>query len=95
MLASWFLLLLMFFLFFCFFSVKNQYLSALLMLETLVLTSLIFIMFLMSSYSSDLWIFLLMLTFGVSEAGLGLALLLTNLKMSGSDYINFQANNIY
>nr|BBA10613.1 NADH dehydrogenase subunit 4L [Megalophaedusa kyotoensis] len=95
MLASWILLLLMFFLSLCFFSVKNQFLSALLMLETLVLTSLIFLMFLLSVYSSDLWIFLLLLTFGVCEAGLGLGLLLTNLKVKGSDFINFQTTDIY
>nr|BBA10187.1 NADH dehydrogenase subunit 4L [Stereophaedusa caloptyx caloptyx] len=80
-----FLLMVMLFLFF--FNTKLHYLRALLILETMMLTALIITFVLLTNLTSDPYLFLLLLTFGVVEAGFGLSLLLAYIKTGGSDMI--------
>nr|BBA10469.1 NADH dehydrogenase subunit 4L [Mundiphaedusa decapitata] len=88
----WILLMFMMSLFFTFFAAKSRFLTALLLLESLVLLGLVFAVFFLWIETLDLWVFLLLLTFGVCEACLGLSLLLTFLKISSSDYISYPSN---
>nr|BBA10574.1 NADH dehydrogenase subunit 4L [Megalophaedusa hakonensis] len=83
-----FLLTLLLLLFVSFISAKKQLLPALLLLEALVLNALLLSLFFLSKSESSLFIFILLLTLGVCEAGLALSLLLSYIKVSGSDYIN-------
>nr|BBA10064.1 NADH dehydrogenase subunit 4L [Megalophaedusa decussata] len=74
-----------------FFSTKQQFLTALLIFETLVLISFVLSLMLIMSGMGKLYIFLLLLTLGVCEAAMGLGLLLSYIKMNGSDLINFSS----
>nr|BBA10313.1 NADH dehydrogenase subunit 4L [Oospira bensoni] len=70
-----------------FFSKQRKWLSVLLILESMMLLSLmiILLMNLMTNYKAD--IFLIILTLAVSEAALGLTLLINYIKISGSDTV--------
>nr|BBA10127.1 NADH dehydrogenase subunit 4L [Megalophaedusa gracilispira] len=70
-----------------FFSTTTYYLKALLVLEALVLSSLVLSLFLMHAYGGPLFLFMLLLTLGVCEAGLGLSLLFCVLKVKSSDFV--------
>nr|BBA10364.1 NADH dehydrogenase subunit 4L [Megalophaedusa sublunellata] len=72
-----------------FFSTKRQFLTALLIFETMVLISFVLSLMLIMSGICKLYIFILLLTLGVCEAAMGLGLLLSYIKMNGSDLINF------
>nr|BBA10322.1 NADH dehydrogenase subunit 4L [Reinia euholostoma] len=71
---------------------KKHLISSLLLLESVVIISLVIsisvIALLNTSYSG----YLLVLTFSVCEASLGLALLLGFIKITGSDYMKFDNN---
>nr|BBA10106.1 NADH dehydrogenase subunit 4L [Megalophaedusa sugimotonis sugimotonis] len=70
-----------------FFSSQSLYLNALLILESVVLSSLVLSLFILSASMGNLYIFMLLLTFGVCEAGLGLSLLMSYIKITGNNYI--------
>nr|BBA10001.1 NADH dehydrogenase subunit 4L [Megalophaedusa surugensis] len=70
-----------------FFSTKKSFLSSLLVLESMVLISLVLSISLFWLAGNDLFLFVLLLTFVVCEAGLGLSLLLSYMKITGSDNI--------
>nr|BBA10049.1 NADH dehydrogenase subunit 4L [Megalophaedusa kurozuensis] len=72
-----------------FFTSKKRFLNALLLLEIMVLMSLVFTIFLLVLMTKNLNIFLILLTLGVCEAGLGLGLLMVTLKSESSDYFNY------
>nr|BBA10265.1 NADH dehydrogenase subunit 4L [Hemiphaedusa attrita attrita] len=82
-----FLLSLLFFLIFLFYSIKNRLLPAMLILESIVLMSLLISMFLLEKTDSSLFLFLLLLTLAVCEASLALSLLMSYIKISGTDMI--------
>nr|BBA10178.1 NADH dehydrogenase subunit 4L [Stereophaedusa cymatodes] len=82
-----FLFLLMVLLFLFLFNTKMNYLRAFLILEALMMNALVISVFVLSSIQINPFIFLLLLTFAVCEAGMGLSLLLTYIKMNGSDMI--------
>nr|BBA10712.1 NADH dehydrogenase subunit 4L [Stereophaedusa bernardii] len=82
-----FLFLLMFLLTIFLFNVKIYFLVALLILEALMLNALMISMFVLGNYQYEPFMFLVLVTFAVSEAGLALSLLLTYMKTTGSDMI--------
>nr|BBA10646.1 NADH dehydrogenase subunit 4L [Tyrannophaedusa mikado] len=71
-----------------FFSNKRSFLSALLVLETIVLASLLISISLLWVWGNSLFLFVLLLTFGVCEAGMGLSLLLSYIKITGNAIIS-------
>nr|BBA10508.1 NADH dehydrogenase subunit 4L [Megalophaedusa aurantiaca] len=75
------------------FSTKKYILSSLLVLEAFVLLSLILSISFMDLSGYSLSFFILLLTFGVCEAGLGLSLLLSYIKASGNDVISSSINS--
>nr|BBA10817.1 NADH dehydrogenase subunit 4L [Thaumatoptyx cf. diacoptyx RM-2016] len=85
-LYMFFLLLLILYLYI--FSVQNHFLSILIILEAMLLIllsfSLGFSMTLMEGYSVYLWI----LTLSVCEAAIGLTLLISYMKLNGSDLVS-------
>nr|BBA10274.1 NADH dehydrogenase subunit 4L [Megalophaedusa bilabrata] len=74
-------------LFFLFFAVKKLYLTTLVVLESMVLTSLVLVVFILSISSSSLYIFIFLLVLAVCEAGLGLSVLMSYIKITGGNYI--------
>nr|BBA10061.1 NADH dehydrogenase subunit 4L [Megalophaedusa stenospira] len=70
------------------FNTKQQFLVALLLLETLVLISLVLSLLLFSLGESSLFLFILLLTLAVCEAALALGLLVSYIKLNGSDLIS-------
>nr|BBA10433.1 NADH dehydrogenase subunit 4L [Megalophaedusa awajiensis] len=78
---------LLLFLLWLFFSTNKLFLMAMLILESLVLISLVFILFILGTYEGSYFIFIVLLTLGVCEAGLGLSLLMSVIKLSGSSEI--------
>nr|BBA10529.1 NADH dehydrogenase subunit 4L [Megalophaedusa miyazakii] len=70
-----------------FFSTRQNYLNALLVLESVVLSSLVLSIFLFAASGITFYIFMLLLTLGVCEAGLGLSLLFSYIKVTGSSHI--------
>nr|BBA10067.1 NADH dehydrogenase subunit 4L [Stereophaedusa inclyta] len=80
-----FLSLLMVMLIVFLFNTKMYFLRAILILEALMLSVLMISIFVLGSLQFEPFLFLLLLTFAVSEAGLGLSLLLTYMKTTGSD----------
>nr|BBA10163.1 NADH dehydrogenase subunit 4L [Stereophaedusa addisoni] len=70
-----------------FFNTKVHYMRAFLILEALMLTALLVSFYILSLLQVEPFLFLLLLTFTVGEAGLGLSLLLTYIKSTGSDQI--------
>nr|BBA10304.1 NADH dehydrogenase subunit 4L [Stereophaedusa japonica] len=82
-----YLFLLMVFLFFFLFNTKGHLLRALLILETMMLNALVISVNFLGSLQYEPFMFLLLLTFAVVEAGMGLSLLLTYMKVSGGDTI--------
>nr|BBA10535.1 NADH dehydrogenase subunit 4L [Hemiphaedusa attrita attrita] len=82
-----FLLSLLFFLVFLFYATKNRLLPAMLVLESLVLMSLLISMFLLEKTDSSMFLVLLLLTLAVCEASLALSLLMSYIKISGTDVI--------
>nr|BBA10745.1 NADH dehydrogenase subunit 4L [Stereophaedusa jacobiella] len=83
-----FLFFLMVLLLIFFFNTKVHYMRAFLILESLILTALLISFYILSLLQVEPFMFLLLLTFAVGEAGLGLSLLLTYIKITGSDQIN-------
>nr|BBA10112.1 NADH dehydrogenase subunit 4L [Stereophaedusa okimodoki]BBA10115.1 NADH dehydrogenase subunit 4L [Stereophaedusa okimodoki] len=83
-----FLFLLMVGYFFFLYETKIHILRAMLILEAMMLTALIISIFMLSSMANAPFLFLLLLTFAVCEAGLGLSILLTYIKLMGSDMIS-------
>nr|BBA10559.1 NADH dehydrogenase subunit 4L [Megalophaedusa kuninoae] len=71
-----------------FFTSKRQFLTALLILETLVLVSLVLSLIFLGMAGISLFIFIMLLTLGVCEAAMALGLLMNYIKLTGSDYIN-------
>nr|BBA10235.1 NADH dehydrogenase subunit 4L [Stereophaedusa japonica] len=82
-----YLFLLMVLLYIFLFNTKVHLLRALLILETMMLNALVISVFFLSSLQYEPFMFLLLLTFAVVEAGMGLSLLLTYMKVSGGDMI--------
>nr|BBA10709.1 NADH dehydrogenase subunit 4L [Stereophaedusa japonica] len=82
-----YLFLLMVLLFFFLLNTKVHLLRALLILETMMLNALMISVLFLSSLQYEPFMFLLLLTFTVVEAGMGLSLLLTHMKVSGGDMI--------
>nr|BBA10340.1 NADH dehydrogenase subunit 4L [Stereophaedusa moriyai] len=82
-----FLFLLMVLLLFIFFNTKMHMLRALLILEALMLNALLISILMLGGLQFEPLMFLLLLTFAVAEAGMGLSLLLTFMKTTGSDLI--------
>nr|BBA10478.1 NADH dehydrogenase subunit 4L [Megalophaedusa dalli] len=80
-------------LFFLFFATKKLYLTALLILKSMLLTALVLSIFILSISSSSLCIFILLLTLAVCEAGLGLSVLMSYIKITGGNYI--QSNFLF
>nr|BBA10661.1 NADH dehydrogenase subunit 4L [Reinia hungerfordiana tokushimensis] len=68
--------------------ISKYYISTLLVLESVMVSSLIITLYVSLKLFSSLSVFLILLTFIVCEAALGLTLLLTYIKLQGSDYIN-------
>nr|BBA10229.1 NADH dehydrogenase subunit 4L [Stereophaedusa ultima] len=69
------------------FNTKMHMLRALLILEAMMLNALVISVLFLGSCQYEPNMFLLLLTFAVVEAGMGLSLLLTYMKTSGSDMI--------
>nr|BBA10034.1 NADH dehydrogenase subunit 4L [Stereophaedusa mima] len=88
MLFSSYLLLLMVLLMLLLLNSKRHFLRAFLILEVTMLTSLLITINLLGNIQYEPFMFLTILTFAVIEAGLGLSLLLTYIKINGSDTIN-------
>nr|BBA10460.1 NADH dehydrogenase subunit 4L [Stereophaedusa costifera] len=82
-----YLFLLMVLLFLFLFNTKGHFLRALLILEAIMLNALVISILFLGSLQYEPFMFLLLLTFAVVEAGMGLSLLLTYMKVSGSDMI--------
>nr|BBA10442.1 NADH dehydrogenase subunit 4L [Stereophaedusa nishinoshimana] len=82
-----FLFLLLVILLFFLFNTKMHMLRALLILEAMMLNALVISVLFLGSFQYEPFMFLLLLTFAVVEAGMGLSLLLTYMKTSGSDMI--------
>nr|BBA10175.1 NADH dehydrogenase subunit 4L [Stereophaedusa viridiflava]BBA10394.1 NADH dehydrogenase subunit 4L [Stereophaedusa ujiguntoensis] len=82
-----FLFLLMVLLLFFLFNTKMHLLRALLILEAMMLNLLLISIFILGSVQFEPFMFLLLLTFAVVEAGMGLSLLLSYIKTTGSDLI--------
>nr|BBA10355.1 NADH dehydrogenase subunit 4L [Stereophaedusa ophidoon] len=85
MLSASFLLLVMVFLMMIFFNTKLHFLRSFLFLEAMMLTALMITTTMLSTFQSEPFMFLTLLTFAVIEAALGLSLLLSYIKISGSD----------
>nr|BBA10619.1 NADH dehydrogenase subunit 4L [Tyrannophaedusa iotaptyx] len=81
------LALLLVLLFLIFFMTKHSFLSSLLVLESMVLTTMVILISLFWVVGINLFMFVLLLTLSVCEAGLGLSLLLSYIKTTGSDNI--------
>nr|BBA10256.1 NADH dehydrogenase subunit 4L [Megalophaedusa tosaensis] len=71
-----------------FFASSKMYLTALLVLEGLVLSALAVSIFILACSFGGLYIFITLLALGVCEAGLGLSLLMSYMKITGGNYIN-------
>nr|BBA10649.1 NADH dehydrogenase subunit 4L [Megalophaedusa hickonis mikawa] len=82
-----YLFLLMVFLFFFLFNTKIHFLRAFLILEAMMLNALVISILFLGSFQFEPFMFLLLLTFAVVEAGIGLSLLLTFMKFSGKNMI--------
>nr|BBA10550.1 NADH dehydrogenase subunit 4L [Megalophaedusa expansilabris] len=87
MIINYFFFTLLLVLLWIFFSTTKQYMMAMLILKSLVLISLVLILFILCMYGASYLIFIMLLTLGVCEAGLGLSLLISNIKLSGSSEI--------
>nr|AWK49511.1 NADH dehydrogenase subunit 4L [Biomphalaria glabrata] len=80
-------LLFVFFLVLCYLFNKKYILSSLIILEGMMLMSMVFMVFsLMSSYES-MYMFLMVLTFAACEAAIGLSLLISFLRLRGSNML--------
>nr|BBA10406.1 NADH dehydrogenase subunit 4L [Hemiphaedusa aff. amoena RM-2016] len=77
--------MLMVFTSFLFFWIKNQYLSALLILEALNLLALLFFIYFSLLFCEGISVFLMVMTLSVCEGALGLTLLLSVVKIHGND----------
>nr|BBA10148.1 NADH dehydrogenase subunit 4L [Stereophaedusa vasta] len=82
-----FLFLLMVLMLFFLFNTKMHMLRGLLILEAMMLNALMMSIFILGNLQLEPYLFLLLLTFAVCEAGMGLSLLLTYIKIVGSDSI--------
>nr|BBA10055.1 NADH dehydrogenase subunit 4L [Megalophaedusa nankaidoensis] len=78
------LTMLLVFLTFVLFSSKHYFLSSLLVLESMVLLSVVFTLFLFWLAEGNLSFFVLVLTISVCEAGMAFSLLMSFIKNSGS-----------
>nr|BBA10664.1 NADH dehydrogenase subunit 4L [Stereophaedusa mima] len=87
MLFSSYLLLLMVVLMLILLNSKRHFMRAFLILEVMMLTALLITINMLSSVQLEPFMFLTLLTFAVIEAGLGLSLLLSYIKVTGSDVI--------
>nr|YP_009445810.1 NADH dehydrogenase subunit 4L [Hypselodoris apolegma]ATX68398.1 NADH dehydrogenase subunit 4L [Hypselodoris apolegma] len=72
---------------FVFSKLNMHILSLLISLEALMLSLLIFLFSFSMLYGSSFHIFLILLTFAACEAALGLALLVSILRIRGNDYV--------
>nr|BBA10184.1 NADH dehydrogenase subunit 4L [Stereophaedusa elongata] len=82
-----FLFMVMVMLLFFFMNTKMHMLRAILILEAMILNMLVISIFTLGGLQFEPFMFLLLLTFAVCEAGMGLSLLLTYMKTTGSDMI--------
>nr|BBA10025.1 NADH dehydrogenase subunit 4L [Stereophaedusa goniopoma]BBA10466.1 NADH dehydrogenase subunit 4L [Stereophaedusa japonica]BBA10472.1 NADH dehydrogenase subunit 4L [Phaedusa pallens]BBA10778.1 NADH dehydrogenase subunit 4L [Stereophaedusa goniopoma] len=82
-----YLFLLMVLLLFFLFNTKGHLLRALLILEAMMLNALVISVLFLGSLQYEPFMFLFIMTFAVVEAGMGLSLLLTYMKVSGGDTI--------
>nr|BBA10814.1 NADH dehydrogenase subunit 4L [Thaumatoptyx cf. aptyx RM-2016] len=89
---STFMLLLLLFLYL--FSVQKHFLSILIILEAMVLLLLIFSLGFTSLLMNSMGIYLWLLTLSVCEAAMGLTLLVSVMKLNGSDMI-FSSSSMY
>nr|BBA10268.1 NADH dehydrogenase subunit 4L [Megalophaedusa pinguis] len=87
------LLSLLIFLILLFYGVKNRLLPAMLILESIVLMSLLLVLYLLVKISFGLFIFVVPLTFAVCEAGVALSLLMGYIKINGSDLISVKSSH--
>nr|BBA10514.1 NADH dehydrogenase subunit 4L [Zaptyx hirasei] len=69
------------------FKVSSHFLSALLVLEGMVLLCIIFLSATMSMVSEGMSVYLFFLTLSVAEASMGLSLLMGYVKVNGNDLI--------
>nr|BBA10592.1 NADH dehydrogenase subunit 4L [Phaedusa valida valida] len=86
----WTLFFFMVFLLMFLLGTKVHFLRAFLILEAIMLTVLVISIFFLMRLQFEPFMFLVLLTFAVCEAGLGLSLLLTYIKSTGSDMIQNQ-----
>nr|BBA10697.1 NADH dehydrogenase subunit 4L [Phaedusa valida fasciata] len=86
----WTLFFFMVFLLMFLLKTKVHFLRAFLILEAIMLTVLVVSILFLMRLQNEPFMFLLLLTFAVCEAGLGLSLLLTYIKATGSDMIQNQ-----
>nr|BBA10367.1 NADH dehydrogenase subunit 4L [Stereophaedusa japonica chichibuensis] len=82
-----YLFFLMVLLLFFLFNTKGHLLRALMILEALMLNALVISVMFLSFLQYEPFLFLLLLTFAVVEAGMGLSMLLTYMKVTGGDMI--------
>nr|BBA10346.1 NADH dehydrogenase subunit 4L [Stereophaedusa azumai] len=85
MLFASYLIMLMVFLMLIFFNTKLHFLRSFLVLEAMMLTALLVTITVLSMVQTEPFMFMTLLTFAVIEAGLGLSLLLSYVKITGSD----------
>nr|BBA10496.1 NADH dehydrogenase subunit 4L [Zaptyx adulta] len=85
-------LLLVVSLFIYFFTIKNSFLSPLMVLEAMVLVTLIFLACFTLTMTEGINVFFIVLTLIVCEACIGLTLLITFVKVFGNDYILVYSN---
>nr|BBA10565.1 NADH dehydrogenase subunit 4L [Megalophaedusa pinguis platyauchen] len=88
MIILFLLLSLLIFLITTFILINSRFLSALVILESMVLVSSVLVLVWLVKSLSSLTIFILLLTFGVCEAGLALSLLMSYIKVSGNDIVH-------
>nr|YP_009378963.1 NADH dehydrogenase subunit 4L [Nembrotha kubaryana]ARI43837.1 NADH dehydrogenase subunit 4L [Nembrotha kubaryana] len=73
--------------FFSYAKLNMHILMVLISLEALMLSLLMFLISFSFMYSSGFHLFLILLTFAACEAALGLALLVSLLRVRGNDYV--------
>nr|BBA10403.1 NADH dehydrogenase subunit 4L [Euphaedusa spinula]BBA10490.1 NADH dehydrogenase subunit 4L [Euphaedusa spinula] len=82
------LTLLLVLMFYLYLNTMTHFLSALLYLEVMMFLSLMMVIIICLLVTGSIDSFLLILTLAVCEAALGLAILLSFLKVNGNDYIH-------
>nr|BBA10247.1 NADH dehydrogenase subunit 4L [Hemiphaedusa minuta] len=87
MMLAYTLAVLMVLLFIRFFNMQKHFLSALLLLESMVVIMLMSVLALMLLLNDTKVAWFLLVTFAVAEAALGLSMLISYIKINKNDYI--------